>query len=56
MDLDPDDGQWHWIKLSGTIAVTTPGVYVLTIFRGERETEIDKVMMTTGQAESARLQ
>ena len=45
--LHPDDGVWHWVEVVPPITVGTAGVHTLTIYRRERETEIDKIVLAT---------
>ena len=44
--LNPDDGQWRWVELGSTVN-GTGGVDTITIYRRERDVEIDKGVMTT---------
>jgi hypothetical protein len=45
--VGPDDGAWRWIQLSSPVTVAAQGVYTLTVYRREKDIELDKLVMTT---------
>jgi len=43
-------GSWGWTELSSPITVGTAGVHTLTIYRRERDAELDKIVLSTNPA------
>ena len=44
--VNPDDGEWNWVRLGDAITVDASGTFPFRIYRRERNVEIDKIVLT----------
>jgi len=48
--LNPDSGNWEWIRVFEPVTVTAAGTHVIKLYRREAEVEVDKLVVTSDPA------